>query len=526
MLAALPRDEQLRQGRCVSMTRSRASSVELPEPPGPVRMYFCGPTVYQRIHVGNARPFVFAMWLRALAAAHGYDVHARRTTSRTSTTRSTTPRPAKSAELARDATEWYLEDTGGLGLGRPDLEPKATETIPEIVALIEELVDAGFAYEVDGDVYFRVARFPEYGRLSGQRPDKVEEQEPNPRKEDPRDFALWKANKPGEDTSWDSPWGEGRPGWHIECSAMAEKLLGPAFEIHGGGLDLVFPHHENELAQSRALGREFARIWMHNGMLRFGGEEMSKSLGNVVTLRDALDDVGERDAAPLLHDRPLAQADRLHGRDARSRRRRGREGFRDVFRGAVGAGARRLLGALCRCSRRRLQHARGARDHARVARPRPAPAGARDLRARVARRAARGAAGGRSSSARAARRARAEQRLRRCRRAARGIEEAGWVVRDVDAGFQLVPRRDREQVYGRRPVREALRGRREVLELWATERALAAEPWLRENGKRVQVKQERELSEAAGTRDHQGVVAWVEPYKYADAYELAARRAR
>jgi cysteinyl-tRNA synthetase len=145
---------------------------------------------------------------------------------------------------------------------------------------------------VEGDVYFRVASFPEYGRLSGQRPDQVEEQEPNPLKEDPRDFALWKANKPGEDTWWESPWGRGRPGWHIECSVMAEELLGPVFEIHGGGLDLVFPHHENEVAQSRALGREFARIWAHNGMLQFTDEKMSKSVGNVVTMREALDRYG------------------------------------------------------------------------------------------------------------------------------------------------------------------------------------------------------------------------------------------
>ena len=154
------------------------------------------------------------------------------------------------------------------------------------------LIERGYAYEVEGDVYFRVSRWEEYGRLSGQKPDQVEEQEPNPRKEDARDFALWKANKPEEDTWWDSPWGRGRPGWHIECSAMAEKLLGPVFEIHGGGLDLVFPHHENELAQSRALGHEFAKIWMHNGMLRFTGEKMSKSLGNVETIQEVLDEWG------------------------------------------------------------------------------------------------------------------------------------------------------------------------------------------------------------------------------------------
>jgi cysteinyl-tRNA synthetase len=142
---------------------------------------------------------------------------------------------------------------------------------------------------VQGDVYYRVERFPDYGRLSRQRLDQVEEQEPNPLKQDPRDFALWKANKPGEDTWWDSPWGRGRPGWHIECSAMSEKNLGTSFEIHGGGLDLKFPHHENEIAQSRALGHEFARIWMHNGMLSMRGAEMHKSLGNDVSLKDALD---------------------------------------------------------------------------------------------------------------------------------------------------------------------------------------------------------------------------------------------
>jgi cysteinyl-tRNA synthetase len=161
-----------------------------------------------------------------------------------------------------------------------------------IVAFTADLVERGFAYEVDGDVYFRVSRWEEYGRLSGQKPDQVEEQEPNPRKEDPRDFALWKANKEGEDTWWDSPWGRGRPGWHIECSAMAAELLGPVFEIHGGGLDLVFPHHENELAQSRARGYEFARIWMHNGMLRLTGEKMSKSLGNIATIGEVLDEWG------------------------------------------------------------------------------------------------------------------------------------------------------------------------------------------------------------------------------------------
>src|SRR2546421_3880829 len=261
---------------------------ELPTPPGPVRMYFCGPTVYQRAHIGNARPFVLGMWLRTWLRHRGYEATLVHNITDVND-RIYEAAPNESAALAERATAWYIEDTGDLGLGMPDAMPKATESIPSIVHFIEELIERDFAYAVEGDVYFSVARDLQYGRLSGQRPDQVEEQEPNPLKEDPRDFALWKANKPGEDTAWDSPWGRGRPGWHIECSTMAEELLGPRFEIHGGGLDLVFPHHENELAQSRALGHEFAQIWTHNGMLRFTGEKMSKSLGNVVTIRDAID---------------------------------------------------------------------------------------------------------------------------------------------------------------------------------------------------------------------------------------------
>src|SRR5215210_169189 len=265
--------------------------VRLPDPPAPIRMYFCGPTVYARAHVGNARPFVVAMWLRRWLRERGY--HATLVHNITDVNdKIYEAAPGASAPLAEQATAWYLTDTGDLGLGQPDFTPRATEYVPQIVATTQELVERGHAYAVEGDVYFRVASWPRYGRLSGQRPDQVEEQEPNARKEDPRDFALWKANKPGEDTAWDSPWGRGRPGWHIECSVMAEELLGPVFEIHGGGLDLVFPHHENELAQSNALGHEFARIWTHNGMLEFTGEKMAKSVGNVVTLRDAIDEWG------------------------------------------------------------------------------------------------------------------------------------------------------------------------------------------------------------------------------------------
>jgi cysteinyl-tRNA synthetase len=257
-------------------------------PSGPIRMYFCGPTVYQRAHIGNARPYVLGVWLRNWLRAQGHDVKLVHNITDIND-RIYEAAPGASAELAERATQWYLDDTDALGLGRPDELPKASEFVPQIIRFISELIEGGYAYEVEGDVYFRVARDPEYGRLSGQRPDQVEEQEPNPRKEDPRDFALWKANKPDEDTWWESPWGRGRPGWHIECSVMAEELLGPVFEIHGGGLDLVFPHHENELAQSKALGHDFARIWTHNGLLRFTGSKMSKSEGNIVTIREAIE---------------------------------------------------------------------------------------------------------------------------------------------------------------------------------------------------------------------------------------------
>jgi cysteinyl-tRNA synthetase len=266
----------------------------LPEPPGPVRMYVCGSTVYQRIHVGNARPFVLGMWLRGWLRERGYDVTL--VHNITDVDDKVYAEAAKqglpSRELSERATGWFFEDTEELALGRPDLEPRATETIPEIIAFIEQLIAAEHAYVANGDVYFSVASFPEYGQLSGAQLEDMVAQETSELKRDQRDFALWKSQKPQEDAAWDSPWGPGRPGWHIECSAMAEKYLGAVFEIHGGGNDLRFPHHENELAQSRALGHEFARIWTHNGMLEFTGEKMAKSVGNVVTLREALDEYG------------------------------------------------------------------------------------------------------------------------------------------------------------------------------------------------------------------------------------------
>ena len=420
----------------LSDTLTRAPA-ELPEPPGPVRIYSCGPTVYQRIHVGNAVPFVFAMWLRRWLQRNGYEVQLAINITDVGD-KIYEAAPGKSAELARNATEWYLEDTDGLGLGRPDFEPRATGTIPEQIAMIEQLVGAEFAYEVDGDVYYRVSRFPEYGRLSGQRPDKVEEQEPNARKEDPRDFALWKGNKPGEDTWWDSPWGRGRPGWHIECSAMSKKHLGPEFEVHGGGLDLVFPHHENELAQSRALGHRFAKVWMHNGMLRLGDAEMHKSLGNVVTLQNALATWG-RETLLLFYAtghwrKPLDFTDETLGSAAARA-----EGFRDVFRSpsqsAPEGSWARFAAALDDDfnTPEALAVMHEWRDHdllrraleifglESLAEQAEAPPEVVEL-------------------ARERARARAERRFEEADELRRGIEEAGWIVRDSDTEFQLVPK--------------------------------------------------------------------------------------
>jgi cysteinyl-tRNA synthetase len=304
--------------------------VDLPEPPALIGMYVCGPTVYARAHIGNARPYLVGSWYARWLRARGYSVTLVHNITDVDD-KIFVAAPGRSAERADEATAWYLEDVGRFGLDEVNHFPRVTETMVEIVAFIEELIERDFAYEVEGDVYFRVSRWPKYGRLSGQRPEQVEEQEPNPLKEDPRDFALWKARKPNEDRSWESPWSDGRPGWHIECSAMAANLLGPVFEIHGGGIDIVFPHHENELAQSQARGHEFAKVWMHNGMLRFTGEKMSKSIGNVETIKDVLDRWGVQTTLLFFltaHWRsPIDFSDeRMEAAQSRA------DGFREVFR--------------------------------------------------------------------------------------------------------------------------------------------------------------------------------------------------
>jgi cysteinyl-tRNA synthetase len=267
---------------------------ELPPKPGPIRLYVCGSTVYQRVHVGNSRPFTLAMWVRRWLKLNGYEVTLVHNITDVDDHiyEEAAKQGVPSRELAERATRWFLEDTDNLGLGRPDVEPKASDTIPEIISLVQELIERDFAYQANGDVYFRVARYPQYGDLSGAKLEEMVAQEPSDLKQDQRDFALWKGQKPREDFGWDSPWGRGRPGWHIECTAMAKKYLGSVFELHGGGNDLRFPHHENELAQARAVGLPFAKVWMHNGMLELDAEKMSKSLGNVVTLRNVLDTFG------------------------------------------------------------------------------------------------------------------------------------------------------------------------------------------------------------------------------------------
>jgi cysteinyl-tRNA synthetase len=261
--------------------------------PGEVRLYVCGPTVYSWVHIGNARTFtIFDVVVRYLRH-RGY---------RVSYVRNYTDVDDKIINAAREAGEdptalaerfirAFEEDAAGLGMISPDVAPRVTQVIPEILTLIQELLDRGVAYVAGGDVYFQVSRWPEYARLSRRNLDELRAGErvtPGEQKREPLDFALWKAEKPGE-PAWDAPWGRGRPGWHIECSAMSEKYLGETFDIHGGGLDLIFPHHENEIAQSEAAHHApLARVWMHAGFLELENAKMSKSLGNVVRLRDAL----------------------------------------------------------------------------------------------------------------------------------------------------------------------------------------------------------------------------------------------
>ena len=261
--------------------------------PGQVRMYVCGVTVYDLCHIGHARSALAFEVARRYLEYLGYRVTFVRNFTDVDDKIIVRARERNVAwdALAREFIAAFHADMDALGIRRADVEPKATDHIPEMLAIIGRLVDRGLAYAMDGDVYFAVRGFQGYGKLSHRSPDDLQAGariEVDERKRDPLDFALWKASRPGEPT-WDSPWGPGRPGWHIECSAMSAKYLGDTFDIHAGGEDLIFPHHENEIAQSEgASGRPFARYWLHNGFVTVGGEKMAKSLGNFVTIRDAL----------------------------------------------------------------------------------------------------------------------------------------------------------------------------------------------------------------------------------------------
>ncbi|SDZ62354.1 cysteinyl-tRNA synthetase [Evansella caseinilytica] len=260
---------------------------------GKVKMYVCGPTVYNYIHIGNARPVVVFDMVRRYLEYRGYEVQY--VSNFTDVDDKIIKVAEGMGEDVKSLTERFIkafhEDTGALGVKKADIHPRVTETIPEIVSFIERLVDKGYAYESEGDVYFRTKKFKDYGKLSQQSIDDLQlgaRIEVGEKKENPLDFVLWKKGKPGE-ISWESPWGNGRPGWHIECSAMVKKYLGDTIDIHAGGQDLVFPHHENEIAQSEALTeKKMANYWLHNGYININNEKMSKSLGNFVLVHDII----------------------------------------------------------------------------------------------------------------------------------------------------------------------------------------------------------------------------------------------
>ena len=273
-----------------TMTRKKEELVPLV--PGQIRMYACGPTVYNYFHIGNARPFIVFDTLRRYLEYKGFQVTFVQnfTDIDDKMIRRAHEEGTTVAELGERFIAEYYRDADALGIERASANPRATQHIGEIISLVQKLIDGGHAYAADnGDVYFAVRSFPGYGKLSGQNIDDLENGarvDPTEQKRDPLDFALWKGEKPGE-PAWDAPWGRGRPGWHIECSAMSMAILGESFDIHAGGQDLIFPHHENEIAQSEAAtGKPFARYWMHNGYINVDNQKMSKSLGNFFTVRD------------------------------------------------------------------------------------------------------------------------------------------------------------------------------------------------------------------------------------------------
>lgn len=283
-------------------TLTRKQEEFKPQTPGVVNMYVCGPTVYNYIHIGNARSAIAFDTVRRYLEFKGYKVNyvSNFTDVDDKMIKAAHEQGITVPQLADKYIQAFMEDTKAINIEPATMHPRATENIPEIIKFVQGLIDKGYAYEKDGDVYYRARKFKDYGQLSGQSIDDLEvgasehvsADEIN-KKEDPMDFALWKAAKPGE-INWDSPWGKGRPGWHIECSVMSTKYLGKTIDIHGGGQDLEFPHHENEIAQSEAkTGQKFVRYWMHNGFVTIGkdNEKMSKSLHNFITVHDIIKQV-------------------------------------------------------------------------------------------------------------------------------------------------------------------------------------------------------------------------------------------
>ena len=283
-------------------TLTRKQEEFKPQTPGVVNMYVCGPTVYNYIHIGNARSAIAFDTVRRYLEFKGYKVNyvSNFTDVDDKMIKAAHEQGITVPQLADKYIQAFMEDTKAINIEPATMHPRATENIPEIIKFIQGLIDKGYAYEKDGDVYYHARKFKDYGQLSGQSIDDLEvgasehvsDDEIN-KKEDPMDFALWKAAKPGE-INWDSPWGKGRPGWHIECSVMSTKYLGKTIDIHGGGQDLEFPHHENEIAQSEAkTGQKFVRYWMHNGFVTIGkdNEKMSKSLHNFITVHDIIKQV-------------------------------------------------------------------------------------------------------------------------------------------------------------------------------------------------------------------------------------------
>ena len=415
---------------------------ELPAPPGPVGIYVCGPTVYQRIHIGNARPFVLSMWLRRWLLETGYEVKLVEniTDVNDKIYEAAEREEIPSGELAVRATRWYLEDTEALGLGRPDVEPLATETIPEIVALIGELVERGLAYESQGDVYYRVEALAglrrslgrearRHGRPGAERPEGG-----------PARLRALEGDEAARGHGLGLAMGE-RP------AGLAHRVLGDGreapraeFEIHGGGLDLRFPHHENELAQSRGAGREFARIWAHNGMLQLDEEKMSKSVGNIVSLREALDRWG-REAILVFFLGGHYRSPLDFSEEAMEAAAAQAEAFRTAFRTAAEREAEYGWDDFAAALDDDFSTPRGARDSPRLARrraagpPRPRALASSGSESRRAGRRPTGFASSPSPPGRPR-----EPRLRRRPTACAGDRGAGWEVQDVPDGFRLVPR--------------------------------------------------------------------------------------